>query len=204
MNGPIAYVGRALFYVLALVVVSAGDAISVQIEPNPNPVFSTISVTPPAISENLTSFSNLGTIDVQATATLRNADFLQNFGTITNAGTLNNPGVLGNLPGGQYVQLASGTTLIDRELGNSGQVSNAGAITIGATGRYLQFDPPGPVTSPPLTSNTGTFTNGGITSLGGRGSFINDGSIVNTGNFGVGTFAQVSGTGSYVQNAAGR
>jgi predicted outer membrane repeat protein len=68
-------------------------------------------------------------------------------GTFTNAGrvyigegTEFRSGVLADRPtsSGQYVQLASGTTRIDGSFDTRGYVTNEGAMTVGATGQYLQ------------------------------------------------------------------
>ena len=125
--------------------------------------------------------------------------------------------------GGQYIQQAGGTTQIDGSFSNQGgRVTNEGAITVGTTGTYSQTRSAAPVGVTPTTTNTGSFTNAGSTLIN-AGTFTNQGSVVNSGTFqvgtvGVGTFdnhgsvvnsgtfqvaalGQVSGTGTYTQNA---
>jgi len=159
-----------------------------------------------------------------------------NSGTFTNAGQVrigegtsfsNFPRLEHGAPpavGGQYIQQAGGTTQIDGSFSNQGgRVTNEGTITVGATGTYNQTRSAAPVPATPATVNSGSFINAGTTAIN-AGTFTNQGSVVNSGTFqiggnGVGTFAnqgsvvnsgtfevavlgQVSGSGSYVQNAA--
>jgi hypothetical protein len=130
--------------------------------------------------------------------------------------------------GGHYIQQSGGTTQIDGSFSSfGGRVTNEGAITVGATGTYGQTRSGAGVGATPATVNTGTFTNAGNT-LVNAGTFTNQGSVVNSGTFqvavngvatlinhgtvvnsgtfevgaGVGAVGGVSGTGTYVQNAA--
>ncbi len=153
-----------------------------------------------------------------------------NIGTFTNAGQVrigegtsfsnfSNRG----LPVAQYIQQAGGVTQIDGTFQNAAaRVENAGSMTVGATGTYLQaFNKFVPVVSTTVNSgsfvnagntaiNAGTFTNhGSVVNSGilqvavyGAGTLTNQGTMVNAGTVEVGTLGQVSGTGSYVQNAA--
>ena len=153
-----------------------------------------------------------------------------NIGTFTNGGMVrigegtsfsnfSNQG----LPVAQYVQQTSGTTRIDGTFQNAGaRVENAGTMTVGTTGAYVQaFNKFVPVVS--TTVNTGTFINAGSTLINGGtftnqgslmnsgalqvgvvgpGAVVNHGGVVNSGTFEVAALGHVSGTGSYVQNAA--
>jgi hypothetical protein len=131
----------------------------------------------------------------------------QSGGTFTNAGLVHLGantlfGSFGSENGG-YVQLAGGRTQIDGVFQNhGGLVSNAGAITIGATGTYFQ-DAHQESGGPNKTVNYGTFTNENRTQIIG-GEFKNHGSVVNAGTFqitsgvsDVETFAQVTNKGSF-------
>lgn len=153
-----------------------------------------------------------------------------NTGTFTNAGQVrigegtffNNFSSQGS-PVGQYLQQTSGTTQIDGTFQNAGaRVENAGTMTVGATGAYVQaFNKFVPVVS--TTVNTGTFINAGSTLINGGtftnqgslmnsgalqvgvvgpGAVINHGGVVNSGTFEVAALGHVSGTGTYVQNTA--
>jgi hypothetical protein len=138
-----------------------------------------------------------------------------NAGTFTNAGRVrvgegttfsNFPTLaLGSPPavGGQYVQQAGGTTLIDGTFQNSGgRITNGGSITVTSTGTYFQTRSSAPVPGSPVTVNTGTFTNAGNTIIIG-GPFSNHGKVVNTGTFTLeAPAAQLAGNGSYVQTAS--
>ncbi|MBA5874359.1 MAG: PEP-CTERM sorting domain-containing protein [Nitrospira sp. CR1.2] len=154
----------------------------------------------------------------------------QNSGTFTNAGRVRigegtSFGSFSNRtpPVAQYIQQAGGTTHIDGTFQVGGaKVENAGSMTVGSTGAYHQtFNKFVPVVSTTVNSGTfanagstvidaGTFTNHGtVTNSGtwqiapnGTGTFVNHGSTVNTGTFEVAAAGQVTGTGSYVQNAA--
>ena len=90
-------------------------------------------------------------------------------------GTEFRSGVLADRPtsSGQYMQQASGTTLIDGSFDTRGYVTNEGAMTVGATGQYLQAR--GDSTGLPFasTNNTGTFTNAGMVRIGEGTSFSN-------------------------------
>jgi hypothetical protein len=80
-----------------------------------------------------------------------------------------------------YDNRATGTTQIDARFQNSGQVHNAGSITVGTTGEYQQKGFPFPISFlGGLTANTGTFTNAGTTNIG-TGIFDNQGRVENTG-----------------------
>jgi hypothetical protein len=138
-----------------------------------------------------------------------------NSGTFTNAGLVrigegttfsNFPTLaLGSPPavGGQYMQQAGGTTLIDGTFQNGGgHVTNDGSITVASTGTYFQTRSSAPVPGSPVTVNTGTFTNAGNTVING-GPFTNQGRVVNTGTFTLeAPAAQLTGNGSYVQTAS--
>ena len=65
MKGPIAYLRVALSQILVLLAVFVGNAIAVQIEPNPDPEINTITIPPSTARENLVPFSNLGTINIE-------------------------------------------------------------------------------------------------------------------------------------------
>jgi hypothetical protein len=160
--------------------------------------------------DNRGSVSNEGTITVGTTgAYTQSSSSLGLAGTTRNAGVFQNEGRV-NLSGpsfffntGQYAQLARGTTGIDGTFVNlSGHLSNAGAITVGTTGEYIQERLPGAGPGVPFgtTINSGTFTNAGTTNIA-TGVFINQGSVVNSGTFQVAALGQVEGNGSYVQNA---
>ena len=162
-----------------------------------------------------------------------------NIGTFTNAGLVrigegtsfsNFPRLEHGSPppvGGHYIQQSGGTTQIDGSFSSfGGRVTNAGAITVGATGTYGQTRSGAGVGATPATVNTGAFTNAGNT-LVNAGTFTNQGSVVNSGTFqvavngvatlinhgtvvnsgtfevgaGVGAVGGVSGTGTYLQNA---
>lgn len=153
-----------------------------------------------------------------------------NSGTFTNAGQvrIGEGTSFGNFsnrtpPAAQYVQQAGGTTHIDGTFQVGGaKVENAGSMTVGTTGAYLQaFNKFVPVVS--TTVNTGTFANAGSTVINagtftnygglansgtiqvgvvGPGAVINHGGVVNTGTFEVAAAGQVTGSGSYVQTAA--
>ncbi|MCW5787697.1 MAG: PEP-CTERM sorting domain-containing protein [Nitrospira sp.] len=153
-----------------------------------------------------------------------------NIGTFTNAGQvrIGEGTSFGNFsnrtpPAAQYVQQAGGTTHIDGTFQVGGaKVENAGSMTVGTTGTYLQaFNKFVPVVS--TTVNTGTFANAGSTVINagtftnygglansgtiqvgvvGPGAVINHGGVVNTGTFEVAAAGQVTGSGSYVQTAA--
>lgn len=153
-----------------------------------------------------------------------------NSGTFTNAGQvrIGEGTSFGNFsnrtpPAAQYVQQAGGTTHIDGTFQVGGaKVENAGSMTVGTTGTYLQaFNKFVPVVS--TTVNTGTFANAGSTVINagtftnygglansgtiqvgvvGPGAVINHGGVVNTGTFEVAAAGQVTGSGSYVQTAA--
>ncbi|MBP6607026.1 MAG: PEP-CTERM sorting domain-containing protein, partial [Nitrospira sp.] len=124
--------------------------------------------------DNRGSVSNEGTIAVGTTGTYagggtRNAGIFQNEGRVS----LSAPSSFFNT--GQYIQLASGKTEIGGMFVNfSRQMSNAGAITVGTTGQYVQDLFPGskmPALS--TTLNTGTFTNAGMVRIGEGTSFSN-------------------------------
>ncbi len=126
--------------------------------------------------------------------------------------------------GGHYLQQSGGTTQIDGSFSSfGGRVTNEGAITVGATGTYGQTRSGAGVGATPTTINSGTFanagstvinagtftnhgtvTNSGIFQVGvvGPAAVINYGGVVNAGTFEVAAAGQVTGTGSYVQNAA--
>jgi hypothetical protein len=137
-----------------------------------------------------------------------------NTGTFTNGGSvrIGEGTVFSNFPtlalgapppvGGQYIQQAGGTTLIEGTFqNNGGRVTNEGAITVGSTGTYSQTRSAAPVGATPTTANTGSFSNAGSTTIN-AGTFSNQGSVVNSGKFEVGVVGQVSGAGSYSQTAA--
>ena len=159
---------------------------------------------PAATTANSGTFSNAGAVRIgEGTA----------FNNVSNRG----------FPVGQYLQLTGGATQINGTFQIGGaRVENAGAMTVGTTGTYLQaFNKFVPVVS--TTANTGTFTNAGnalinagtFTNQGsvvnsgtfqvavnGAATLANQGTVVNAGTFEIGNLGQVSGTGSYVQNAA--
>lgn len=157
-----------------------------------------------------------------------------NSGTFANAGQvrIGEGTSFGNFsnrtpPVGQYIQQASGTTQIYGTFQVGGaRVENAGLMTVGTTGTYLQaFNKFVPVVS--TTVNSGIFTNAGSTRVD-AGTFTNHGSVVNSGTFqiavngvatlinhgtvvnsgtfevgaGVGAVGGVSGTGSYSQTTS--
>ena len=130
-----------------------------------------------------------------------------NTGTFTNAGTVQlglftdfrNTGGQGV---GEYRQLAGGTTRIDGSFTNSAHVSNAGAITVGVEAGYFQHQSCEGPCEPATTTNTGSFTNAGITVID-AGTFANQGSVVNSGTFQVAALGHVSGVGSYEQISPG-
>ena len=68
----------ACVLILTLLVMAPGELPAVQIEPNPNPYGNTITITPSTPRENLVSFSNLGTINIEALATFRNSSQFNN------------------------------------------------------------------------------------------------------------------------------
>jgi hypothetical protein len=153
-----------------------------------------------------------------------------NIGTFTNAGQvrIGEGTSFGNFsnrtpPVAQYIQQTSGTTHIHGTFQVGGaKVENAGSMTVGSTGTYHQaFNKFVPVIS--TTVNNGTFANAGSTVINagtftnhgtlansgtvqvgvvGPAAVINHGAIANTGTFEVAAAGHVSGTGSYVQNAA--
>lgn len=153
-----------------------------------------------------------------------------NSGTFTNAGTvrIGEGTSFGNFsnrtpPVAQYIQQASGTTHIHGTFQVGGaRVENAGLVSVGTTGTYFQaFNKFVPVVS--TTVNSGTFANAGSTVINagtftnhgtlansgtvqvgvvGPGAVINHGGVVNSGTFEVAAAGQVTGTGTYVQNAA--
>ncbi len=155
---------------------------------------------------------------------------MNNSGTFTNAGTvrIGEGTSFGNFsnrtpPVAQYIQQASGTTHIHGTFQVGGaKVENGGSMTVGSTGTYHQaFNKFVPVVSTTVNSgtfanagstviNAGTFTNyGAVANSGtfqvgvvGPGAVINHGSVVNSGTFEVAAAGQVTGSGSYVQNAA--
>lgn len=187
---------------------------------------------------NQGSVVNTGTVTVEHTggqyiqesAPGRSAPTTNNSGSFSNAGQvrIGEGTSFSNFsnrtpPVGQYIQQASGITQIYGTFQVGGaRVENAGAMTVGTTGTYLQaFNKFVPVES--TTVNTGTFTNAGNTlvnagtftnqgslvnsgtfqiAANGAGTLINQGTMVNAGTIEVGTLGQVTGTGSYVQNAA--
>lgn len=130
----------------------------------------------------------------------------------------------GSVVGGQYIQQAGGATQLDGTFFNGGgRVTNDGTIAVGATGTYNQTRSGAGIGATPTTANSGTFTNAGTTSLqagsfnnqghvansgsfqigvNGTATFTNQGTMVNAGTVEVGTQGQVTGSGSYVQNAA--
>lgn len=97
-----------------------------------------------------------------------------------------------------YDQSSTGTTQIDARLQNiGGTVRNAGAITVGATGEYLQQGILGSVYTvhTGLTTNTGTFTNAGTTNIN-TGVFENARFFTNTGTVRIGEGATFTNTSS--------
>ncbi|MBS0170985.1 MAG: PEP-CTERM sorting domain-containing protein [Nitrospira sp.] len=204
----------------------------------------TINIQPSASLSNASRFDNIGGIsNAGAFSVAATGQYIQeltpggsltpamsNSGTVTNAGTVRigegtSFGSFSNRipPVAQYIQQAGGTTHIEGTFQIGGaHVENAGAITIGTTGTYLQaFNKFAPVLS--TTLNTGTFTNAGsaLVSAGtftnqgsvvnsgtvqiavnGAGTLANDGTMVNAGTFEVGRLGQVTGTGSYAQTTA--
>ena len=159
---------------------------------------------PPPATNNIGGFTNAGQMRI---------------GEGTSFNNFSNQG----LPVAQYVQQASGTIHIDGRFQNAGaRVENAGSMTVGSTGTYLQaFNKFVPVVSTTVNSgtfanagstviNAGTFTNHGTVANSGTfqvgvvgpGAVINHGSVVNSGTFEIAALGQVTGTGSYVQNAA--
>ncbi|MGC3973454.1 MAG: PEP-CTERM sorting domain-containing protein [Nitrospira sp.] len=128
-----------------------------------------------------------------------------NGGTFTNAGqvhigegtTFNSFVVSGRpWPSGQYVQQASGTTRIDGVFDNRGSVKNEGAITVGATGQYLQSRGDTTALTGASTTNSGTFTNAGTVRIGEGTSFSNFPTLAPGSSSPVG--------GQYIQQAGGR
>jgi hypothetical protein len=214
MGRPIASLRIAVFPMFVLLAISAGDAFAFQIEPNPNPVGNTISITS-TDAENLVGFFNEGTIDVNANAKLTDTGSVANRGTITvgtagrynqiqfptavtvveNSGTFTNAGRVdvgagfANVFGtGEYRQLAGGTTQITGTFTNEGDVSNAGTMQING-----EFHNPG------VVSNAGALTPyiqvaSGTTQI--EGTFDNRSRVTNAGTMTVGA------TGEYVQTLA--
>ncbi len=75
-------------------------------------------------------------------------------------------------PSGEYLQQSSGTTRVDGIFANSARVDNAGAVTVGAGGQYVQKATPGG--SPTMgTTNSGTFSNAGTVRIGEGTVFSN-------------------------------
>jgi hypothetical protein len=177
------------------------------------------------VTYNNGTFTNAGTTNVNTGVFENNGDFRNNAGQVRiGEGALfgNNriPHLGMDIVTGQYSQDPGGKTQIDGTFQNAnGLVTNLGAITVGATGTFNQ--------TLGLILNFGTFTNAGSTlintgSFGNYGSLANSGtfqigvngtglpgfltnlgSVVNSGTVEVGTHGQVTGNGSYVQNAAG-
>ncbi|MGC3973452.1 MAG: PEP-CTERM sorting domain-containing protein [Nitrospira sp.] len=161
--------------------------------------------------DNRGSVSNEGTITVGTTGAYTQspsssglASTTRNAGTFQNEGRVSLSGPSSFFNTGRYVHRASGTTEIGGTFVNlSGHMSNAGTITVGTTGEYIQDRLPGAGPGVPsgTTTNSGIFTNAGSTFIN-AGTFINHGSIVNSGTFQVAALGQIAGNGSYVQNAA--
>ena len=169
----------------------------------------------PVVGQAATT-ANSGTFTNAGHVRIGEGTFFSNFPTLA----LNSPPAVG----GQYIQQAGGITQIDGSfLNGGGRVTNEGAITVGTTGTYSQTRSGAPVPATPTTVNTGSFTNAGTTRIeagtftnqgsvvnsgafqvgvNGTATLANQGTVVNAGTFEVGTHGQVSGTGSYVQNAA--
>ncbi len=132
------------------------------------------STTPTTITPD-SPFSNAGRVHIAA------GDFIIN-------------PLISQAASARYDQSSTGTTQVDARFQiTGGQVWNAGAITIEATGEYRQQGFPGPMFAG-STSNTGTFTNVGTTNIA-TGTFTNQGSVANSGTFSVGT------TGTYNQTS---
>ena len=151
------------------------------------------------VFENRGSVSNEGTIAIGTTGT-----YTQSVAGAGNAGLFQNEGRV-SLSGsssffntGQYVQLASGKTEIAGMFVNlGGQMSNAGEITVGTTGQYLQDRLSGSSTPVPGTTlNSGTFTNAGTVRIGEGTSFSNFPALAPGSSSPVG--------GRYIQQAGGR
>lgn len=125
-----------------------------QIAPNPNLWDSTINVMT-LDAENLTSFTNWGSLEIIKSGALHNASNLDSIGTIYNSGILLNDDTLYNLG-----NLHNNT---------GGFLGNNDLLRITGTGTLF---------------NSGTMSNnaGGILSNEGSGTLSNDGTLHNDGN----------------------
>jgi hypothetical protein len=165
---------------------------------------------PPVSTTNTGTFTNAGQVRIGEGTSFGNFPRLENGAP---------PAV-----GGQYIQQIGGTTQIDGSfLNGGGRVTNEYKITVGATGTFNQTRSSAPVPGTPTTVNIGAFTNAGNTLINagtftnqgslvnsgtvqiggnGAGTLTNQGAVINTGTFDVAALGQVSGAGSYLQNAA--
>lgn len=165
----------ALCLLANLLVTHVGDTLAVQIEPNPNPQFNTITITPSIPGENLVPFTNVGIINIQPSASLSNQSRFENSGGIFSAGTITNSDAFINnrvfalQEGSQFNNLASGRYSGGLgSIGIAGTFVNEGAVThslghiiVGETGQYIQRQAVGSSVTPTTITPDAPFTNAG-------------------------------------------
>ncbi|MBK7485144.1 MAG: PEP-CTERM sorting domain-containing protein [Nitrospira sp.] len=175
MHRPHVHWPVALCLLANLLVTHVGDGLAVQIEPNPNPDGNTITITPSTPRENLVPFTNVGTINIQPSASLSNANRFENSGAVFSAGTITNSDAFINnrvfalQEGSQFNNLASGRYSGGLgSIGIAGTFVNEGAVThslghiiVGETGQYIQRQAVGSFVTPTTVTPDAPFTNAG-------------------------------------------
>lgn len=173
--------------IVSLFAMAPGELLAIQIAPNPNPEFNTITIIPAAPGENLVPFTNQGIISIQPSASLSNASRFENAGGIFNAGTITNSDLFINnrvftlLEGSQFNNLATGTySGLSGSIGIAGTFVNEGTvthslghITVGETGEYIQRQAVGSNVTPTTITPDAPFTNAGRVHIA-AGDFIID------------------------------
>lgn len=175
MHRPHVHWPVALCLLANFLVTHVGDTLAVQIEPNPNPQFNTITITPSIPRENLVPFTNVGIINIQPSASLSNQSRFENSGGIFSAGTITNSDAFINnrvfalQEGSQFNNLASGRYSGGLgSIGIAGTFLNEGAVThslghiiVGETGQYIQRQAVGSSVTPTTVTPDAPFTNAG-------------------------------------------
>lgn len=151
----------------ALIRTEVPEPPNLQIQPNPNPLLSTISVTDE--KQNLEVFDNEGTISIASAGTLTNLATLQNFtsGLVSNSGHLVNE-VGATVFNNGTIEIESGGVLDNLgNFNNSATLSNRAGARLTNKGTLTHFNG--------VLSNEGTLEN--------RGTLENYARVENSGNF---------------------
>lgn len=174
--------------ILTALTVTPGELFAIQIAPNPNPDGNTITITPATPVENLIPYSNVGTINIQPSASLSNASRFDNTGWIVNAGTVTNSDLFNNnrvvtlsegsqfhnLPSGRYDNVQLGGIQIQGTFINEGSVAHGlGYITVEERGAYIQRQGVGSSVTPTTITPDAPFRNAGRVHIA-AGDFVID------------------------------